>query len=99
MYWTDGYIPPTIEEELERIKKRNKPPEFWLLDLFKTRSENQRDLKKKVYRDYGVKFRSSKQAARYLWKKVFNTILSELVVEEPMAPPTNKIFYEKMKLK
>ena len=99
MYWTNGYIPPTIEERLERIKKRNKPPEYWPLDLLKTRSENQRDLKKKVYRDYGVKFRSSKQAARFLWKKVFNTILPELVEEKPMAPPSNKIFYEKMTLK
>ena len=96
---TDGYKLPTIKERLERIKKRNKPPEYWLLDLFKTRSENQRDLKKKVYRDYGVKFRSAKLAARYLWKQMFKTILPELVKEEPMAPPTNKIFYEKITLK
>jgi len=76
-------------------KKRKTRPGFWLVDLFKTPSENNRDLKKKVYRDYGVKFRSAKQAARYLWDRT-RINLNEIAIEWPMELPKDTIPFAKL---
>ena len=76
-------------------RRRKTRPGFWLVDLFKTPSENNRDLKKKVYRDYGVKFRSAKQAARYLWNRT-RINLNEIAIEKPMEPPKGTIFFAEL---
>lgn len=74
--------------------KNKKPTTFWPIDITKTLSENNRCLKKMVYRKYGIKCRSARKAARYLWL-LTHAELKELTIEKPMAPPTDNVFFVK----